>query len=307
MQLDAGARGLTVGTLGEAEVFADAGIPDLFIAYPVWAVGPKASRLRALHERLPGLVVGIDSAAGAEQLASAAGRGLRVRVEIDSGGRRTGLRTPDAALRVARHARERGLIVDGVFTHGGHSYRPGARASAAADEVTSLEAAAAALESDGFELEAISAGSTPTMTGAAAGRVDEIRAGTYALGDRQQWQIGSIGADGMATVVASTVVSVSDDSIVLDAGAKALTKDRAEELEGFGYLPRYPDALVERLYDYHAVVRFPRGGARPVVGERIAVVPNHVCPVIDLVDSFAVVQPDGGWERWPVDARGRSG
>ncbi|HEY7524016.1 MAG TPA: alanine racemase [Candidatus Limnocylindrales bacterium] len=307
MQLDAGAHGLTVGTLGEAEVFAAAGIEDLFIAYPVWAAGPKVTRLRDLVERVPGLIVGVDSADGAERLAAAAGSGLRVRVELDSGGRRTGLRTPDAALAVARVAQDRGLVVDGVFTHGGHGYRPGARASAAADEVDALEAAATALEADGFELDAISAGSTPTMTDAATGRVNEIRAGTYALGDRQQWQLGAIDAEGMATVVASTVVSVSVDSVVLDAGAKALTKDRAETLDGFGYLPAWPAALVERLYDYHAVVRFPAKDRRPAVGDRVAIVPNHVCPVVDLVDGFAMVQPDGRWERWPVDARGRSG
>jgi len=74
MQLAAGARGLTVGTLGEAEVFLGAGINDIFLAYPIWADGPKAARIRALHEAAPGFRVGIDSVAGAERL-GAAGRG----------------------------------------------------------------------------------------------------------------------------------------------------------------------------------------------------------------------------------------
>jgi D-serine deaminase-like pyridoxal phosphate-dependent protein len=111
----------------------------------------------------------------------------------------------------------------------------------------------------------------------------------------------------VATVVGARVVSSSSETFVLDAGAKALTKDRAEYLGGFGLMPDYPDAVVERLYDYHAVVRAPSGGSRPAVGELVAVVPNHVCPVVDLVDSFVVLDADGSWQRWPVDARGKSG
>jgi len=309
MQLEAGAHGITVGTIGEAEVLSLAGIRDLFLAYPVWAEGPKAERIRALHDAAE-FQVGVDSAAGAERLAAAvagARRPLRVLVEVDSGQHRTGVPTPEAAVRVAEAARAAGLVVVGVFTHGGHSYRPGRSGTAALDEVASLEAAAAALEAAGFEVATISAGSTPTMTASAQGRVTEIRAGTYVFGDRQQWQLGSLPADGIAAVVAGTVVSAAADRVVLDAGAKALTKDRADWLEGFGHLPAYPDAVVERLSDYHGVVRLAPGGRAPRLGEVVAVVPNHVCPVVDLVSTLTVVLPDGRVEHWPVDARGRSG
>jgi D-serine deaminase-like pyridoxal phosphate-dependent protein len=309
-QLEAGATGLTVGTLGEAEAFAAAGVADLFLAYPLWAEGPKAERLRALLAVVD-LVVGADSVEGIERLAAAlatAGRRapLRIRIEVDSGAHRTGVASPAAAVEVASAAQRHGLVVDGVFTHGGHSYRPGAAAAAGLDEVSALEQTAAALEAEGIEVPTISAGSTPTMLEAATGRVNEIRAGTYVLGDRQQWALGSVEADGLATVVASTVVSASADRVVLDAGAKALTKDRAEWLDGFGLLAAYPEAVVERLYDYHAVVRIPPGVRGPRLGEVVAVVPNHVCPVVDLVSSFVAVGY-GRTEHWPVDARGRSG
>lgn len=308
LQLDAGARGLSVGTVGEAETFALAGIRDLFLAYPIWAEGPKAERIRALHDAVD-LSVGVDSAQGAERLAAAVAGGrrpLRVLVELDSGQHRTGVPSPEDAVAVATAARAAGLVVTGVFTHGGHSYRPGRSAAAALDEVATLEAAAAALGAAGFEIATISAGSTPTMTDAAQGRVNEIRAGTYVLGDRQQWRLGAIDGAGIAAVVAATVVSAHADRVVIDAGAKALTKDRADWLEGHGHLPAYPEAIVERLSDYHGVVRIPPGSPRPARGERVAVVPNHVCPVIDLVSTFVAVLPDGRVEHWPVDARGRS-
>jgi D-serine deaminase-like pyridoxal phosphate-dependent protein len=309
LQLEAGARGITVGTLGEAEVFAAAGIRDLFVAYPVWADGPKAGRLRALQEAVD-LRVGVDSVPGAARLAAAVAgsrQRLTVLVEIDSGLHRTGVADPAGAVAVAQAARRGGLVVAGVFTHGGHSYRPGRRAEAAAQEVDSLEAAAAALESAGFAVETISAGSTPTMLEAARGRVNEIRAGTYVLGDRQQWALGCIPPAGVAVFVAATVVSQASGQVVLDAGAKSLTKDRAEWLEGFGLMPAYPAGVIAWLNDYHGVVRFPDAEARPALGEVVAIAPNHVCPVIDLFDAFWVVADDGSAERWPVDARGRSG
>jgi len=310
MQLAAGARGLTVGTLGEAEVFAAAGIDDLFVAYPIWADGPKGIRLRTLHDAVPAFRVGLDSADGAARLAAAvagSARPLRVLVEIDPGLRRTGVTLPADALDVARAARASGLVVDGVFSHGGHGYRPGATRSAGDDETRSLAAVADALLGDGFEVSVISAGSTPTMLTAAGGRVTEIRAGTYVLGDRQQWILGVIPADGCAVVVAATVVSVFDDRVVLDAGAKALTKDRAEWVTGFGAVVGYPDVVIERVNDYHGVALTPPGARRPSLGEVVAIVPNHICPVMDLVDDFGALAADGTIETWPVDARGRSG
>jgi len=311
MQLEAGASGITVGTVGEAEVMAAGGIDDIFIAYPVWAEGARAKRIAALHRSVV-LSVGIDSVDGAERLARATAgsdRPLTVLVEVDSGNRRTGIAEPAEVARVARAARDAGLSVAGVFTHGGHSYAsPEARAPAAADEVATLGAAADGLRSDGFEVERISAGSTPTGSLAAAGQVNEIRPGTYLLGDYQQFVLGAVPADGLALVVAATVVSSAvPGQVVVDAGAKALTKDRAPFLDRFGYLPAYPEAVIERLADYHGMVAIPDGTPAPTLGEIVAIVPNHVCPLVDLFDTFVAMRGGTVVGEWPVDARGRSG
>lgn len=308
-QVAMGAIGLTVGTLGEAEVFGYAGIEGLFIAYPVSGRGPKADRLFVLTERMTPLMVGVDSVAGVEALGAAvygAAVTLEVLIEIDPGNGRTGVAGPREAIVVARAAAAASLRVRGVFSHGGHSYRPGSAEAAGSDEVRALTEAADALEAAGFEVPVVSAGSTPTMLTAASGRVTEIRAGTYALGDRQQVILGSIPPGGCAVAVASTVVSAFDDRVVLDAGAKSLTKDRADYLAGHGAIVGYPDLVIERLSDYHAVVPTPSDAARPAIGDVVAIIPNHVCPVVDLFDEFVVVNPDGITERWPVDARGRS-
>lgn len=311
MQLEAGAAGITVGTVGEAEVMAAGGIDDIFVGYPVWAEGARAERIAALHRAVT-LSVGIDSVGGAERLARAVEGGdrpLSVLVEVDSGGRRTGLARPADAVRVAGAARLAGLRVVGVFTHGGHSYRdPDARLPAAADEVATLGAAADALRAAGFSVERVSAGSTPTGVLAAGGQVNEIRPGTYLLGDHQQLVLGAIPPDGLALVVAATVVSTAVlGQVVVDAGAKTLTKDRASFLGGFGLLPAYPDAVIERLFDYHGAVAITAGTPAPALGEVVAIVPNHVCPVVDLFDTFVVTRAGVIVGQWPVDARGRSG
>ena len=154
----------------------------------------------------------------------------------------------------------------------------------------------------------VCAGSTPTAVESATGQVNEIRAGTYILGDAQQVALGGSPADGLALHVATTVVSRAvSGQIVVDAGAKTLTKDRAAFLESYGSIPAYPDAVIERLNDYHGIVRIPAGTPAPALGEVLAIAPNHVCPVIDLFDSFVAVRGSEVVGAWPVDARGRSG
>jgi D-serine deaminase-like pyridoxal phosphate-dependent protein len=309
MQLERGANGITVGTLGEAEVMAAGGIRDMFVAYPIWAGGSRGSRLRELHAQAD-LIVGIDSTEGAQALAAAvegAARPLRVAVEVDSGVARSGI-PPTDVPRVALAARDAGLEVVGVFTHGGHAYAAPDKVKAAAeDEVAALTAARDALRAEGFEVAVVSAGSTPTALLSGTGGVTEERPGTYIFGDRQQLALGGAPPDGIGLHVASTVVSTRKGAFVMDAGAKTLCKDQAPYLPGFGLLPAWPDAVIERVYDYHAVVTLPDGVSGPRIGDLVAVVPNHVCPVVNMFDQFLVVRTDGPVETWPVDARGRSG
>jgi D-serine deaminase-like pyridoxal phosphate-dependent protein len=309
-QVGAGAVGLTVGTVGEAEVFADGGLDDLFIAYPMVPAGPKAERLREVARRAR-LRVGIDSVVGAHAVADALGddRGrVSVLVEIDCGGRRTGVAPSDAGP-VAAAATHLGLDVIGVFTHGGHGYHgPDARAAAAEDEVRGLTDAAGSLRAAGVEPSVVSAGSTPTAFDSARGAVTEERPGTYVFGDRQQVALGSIAPDAPAAVIAARVVSVNTAArrFVIDAGAKTLTKDVPAYLAGHASIPEL-GAVVDRVSDYHGVVEVKDGGSLPEIGQVIVAVPNHICPVVDLFATFLVARDGAIVDTWRVDARGRSG
>jgi D-serine deaminase-like pyridoxal phosphate-dependent protein len=172
-----------------------------------------------------------------------------------------------------------------------------------------LERAAEAMAREGVPATVLSAGSTPTAVGSARGVVTEERPGTYVFGDRQQVALGSVEPDAIAAVVVATVVSrdVAGSRFVIDAGAKTLGKDIATYVQGHGEVPDLGGLVVRRVYDYHGVVEDVPSDRMPAIGDLVAVVPNHVCPVVNLVDSLAIVRDGVLVDRWPVDARGRSG
>jgi D-serine deaminase-like pyridoxal phosphate-dependent protein len=307
-QVDAGAVGLTVATLGEAEVLAGAGFTELFQAYPLWAGRPeRARRLRALHERVD-LMVGVESVEAAAALGRAVAgseRPLRVLVELDPGLHRSGVR-PDEVATIARAAHDAGLDVRGAFTFGGHGYATcDAAPDAGDDEVRTLTLAAELLTAAGFEPEVLSAGSTPTALHSARGPVTDERPGTYVFQDSQQVTLGVASLGDVAMVVAATVVaSHADGRFVLDTGSKAIAADRPVWAKGHGRVPAYPDAELRSLSEHHCVGWTT--GPRPKVGEVVAVVPNHACVVVNLVDTLTVVRNGVIVDEWAVASRGRN-
>lgn len=304
LQLAAGAVGLTVATIGEAEVFVDeAGAADVFVAYPLWLTPASAARLRDLSERVD-VAIGVDSVEAARHNgALLEGASVSVLVEVDSGHHRSGT-DPSSAGQAAAAVVEAGLGLRGVFTFPGHGYGPGARGPAAADEGRALAAAVASLRAAGLEPDVISGGSTPTLAVSETGVTTELRPGVYVFGDAQQWELGVMAPADIALVCRATVVSHAGGRMVLDSGSKALGADRAAYATGWGRLPAHPDARVVQLSEHHAVVDLA-GAALPPLGTRVDVVPNHVCNAVNLADSLWVDDGDD-LVRWAVSARGRN-
>jgi D-serine deaminase-like pyridoxal phosphate-dependent protein len=300
LQLGAGAQGLTVATVSEAEAFADLGCTDLFIAYPLWLDPAKASRLRALRGRAD-VIVGIDSPEGARTLAAQV-PGTTVLVEVDSGHHRSGVLPSDAG-EVAECATRAGLDVRGVFTFPGHSYSPGIQSDVAAQESRALRTAAASLSAHGIEPLVVSGGSTPSAAATDGEVLTEIRPGVYVFGDAQQWELGTVGPDRIALTCLATVVSHAGGNVVLDSGSKVLGADRPAWTTGYGRLLDHPEARVGLLSEHHAVVEWP-DQPLPSLGERLRVVPNHVCNAVNLADELVVVRDGLVVDLWPVTARG---
>jgi D-serine deaminase-like pyridoxal phosphate-dependent protein len=294
---------LTLATVSEAEVFADAGFTDIFIAYPVWPSENRVARLRALAARVS-LRIGVDSVESVERLGRAlAGSGTRVMVEIDSGHHRSGA-SPDQAGKIAAAANRTGLAVSGVFTFPGHGYSPAGLAQAARDEADALSIAAFLLERAGVDGALVrSGGSTPTRAATDANVVNELRPGVYVFNDAQQVELGTCDWDDVALTAYATVVSRRGPDVIADAGSKVLGADQPSWVTGGGRLPDFPDARVVALSEHHATIHFP-DGEMPELGSTIRIAPNHVCAAVNLADELLVVQDGAVVDSWQVAARG---
>jgi D-serine deaminase-like pyridoxal phosphate-dependent protein len=294
-QVALGAVGITCQKLGEAEVMADAGLDDILISYPL--IGPdKARRLAALARRVT-MRAAIDNPLALETVALAgqeAGRPIGVLVEFDSGLKRTGVTSVEEALALITQVKAAdGLRFDGLMTY--------PSSAATADFVRAVRDA-------GIDLPVVSGGGTPGAAHAheIAG-VTEMRVGTYIYNDRTLVELGAARLEDCALLVHATVVSrPTETRAILDSGSKTLSSDLipAGVAAGYGLLVDYPDAVIERLSEEHGMVDLGRCERKPILGERVRILPNHVCVVTNLHDAVAVSR-DGMVEGiWPVAARG---
>jgi D-serine deaminase-like pyridoxal phosphate-dependent protein len=310
LQRAAGAWGLSVAKVGEAEVFADAGFEDLFVAFPV--VGEdKGRRLASLADRVR-LAVGVDSVEGARTLAGpfrAAGRALDVLLKVDVGYGRVGV-PPDEAVDAARRIADvPGLRLRGVFTHAGHGYLAESRAAVdaiAAQEGGRLAATGEELRAAGLLVEEVSVGSTPTAARAmGVPGVTECRPGNYVFHDGSQVALGTCAVEDCALTVVATVVSVPGPGrAVLDAGSKTLSSDPLRPRpDGYGQVLGRR-SRVDKLSEEHGVVAVAEGESFRV-GERVRVLPNHACVVANLHDTLVGVSGDRVEAVLEVAARGR--
>ena len=294
MQLDAGAIGVTCATMSEAIALGEAGCAaDVYVSTPIHFDVPKRrllERVAALH---PTVTLTIDGDDVARSFVRSAPPDVGAMIEVDCGLHRTGT-SPDRAAALVEVIGDR---FRGFATHGGHSYRPGGAEAAGRDERDALARAQAAL---GSPAGVLSAGSTPSAPHASGEPVTELRPGTYVFGDNQQAVLGSCRSDDLAAVIVATVIHVSDGRCVIDAGAKALSKDRADWLQSYGRVVGHEDAVIDRLNDNHGMVE---GSGALGVGDRVAVVPNHICPVVNLFDEVLLV--GDGVRSIEVDLRGR--
>lgn len=300
-QLAAGASGLTVATVGEAEVFAQVS-DDLFIAYPLWPDEEQFSTLNSLAARVR-LAVGVDSAEGIAHLTGSLDPSVELMIEIDSGHHRSGCE-PEHAGALASAAIDRGFRLRGVFTFPGHSYAPGGGERASADEETALSAAADSIEAaTGQGSLELSGGSTPSFRSSTSVRITEVRPGVYVFNDAQQWELGAADPGLISLTAYARVVTTRPGHLVLDAGSKILGADRAAYSTGHGRLLDHPDARIIQLSEHHAVVAT---NDAVTAGSIVRVVPNHVCNAANLVDELVPVLGARALAPWPVDARGRN-
>lgn len=317
LQVQAGAAGITVAKLGEAEVMADGGLEDIFMAYPL--IGEdKIRRALALSRRVKRFIAAADSLAGAQALSRAAveaGLVLELRCEVDTGMRRTGIRYDRAEEAICAIAALPGLRVTGIFTFRGAllSGRPTHDLEAAGRQEGELMASLAQrLRERGVEIREVSVGSTPTaLPCAAVPGVTEVRPGTYVYNDAMQIKYGLCSEAECSAFLAVTVVSrPGPDLAIVDGGVKVFAADAPLHTEPYGF-DRYgicvghPGIRLTRLSEEHGMADLAPG-EDPAVGEILYFIPNHICTCVNLMDEVVLKRADGTLEPMEVPGRGKS-
>jgi D-serine deaminase-like pyridoxal phosphate-dependent protein len=325
-QLDAGAQGITVSTLKEAEAFFAAGVTD--ILYAVGIAPAKLSRAMALSERGCDLKIVVDNAAAATAIVDACrsrGRCPDVWIEVDTDGHRCGIGPEqDTLLEVGRILHDNAVGVGGVMTHAGASYElntPEALAALAEQERSGCVRAAQRLRAAGIPCPAVSVGSTPTALSAEKlDGVTEVRAGVYVFFDLVMYNVGVCSLDDIAMSVVTTVIGHQPKKgwVIVDAGWMAMSRDRgtSNQARDFGYgqpcsldgraLERYvladanqehgilkaigdentPGAIVDDV-----AARFP-------LGTRLRILPNHACATAAQFSEYHALAANGELATW---------
>ena len=299
-QLAAGAIGITSQKISEAEAMLADGIDDIFITYNI--LGPaKLVRLRALSGRLKTLSVVADNSVvirGLSQVFDGAQRPPSVLVECDTGAGRCGVQTPKAAVVLAQEiANSPGLTFGGLMAY--------PAVAGAKNTARFMRETKCLLDEKGLACPVMSSGGSPDMwTSTTDDIITEYRIGTYIYNDRSLVERGTCTWDDCAGHVVATVVSTpTPNRAIIDAGSKVLTSD----LLGFpdyGHVIGHPEISIASFSEEHGIlVVDPQNPLK--IGERIRIVPNHVCMVSNMFDEIWIERNDGGLEPLRIDARGK--
>ncbi len=311
-QLDLGAVGLTVAKTGEAEVMLATGTPDLLVAYPV--IGQKKLDRLVEVARKTRVTVALDSLVAASQLSDAARQAqveFGVLVETDVGLGRVGVAPGDELVALGKGvANLPRLDLEGFSFYPGHIKAMDELGEAEIGKLSALvERTVHQFRVAGLPVRVVSGGSTPALfhSHLVAG-VNEIRPGTYIFNDRNTVECGAAQWDHCAATILSTVVSAARPGhMIIDGGSKTFSTDRLVTGEAtFGVVREAPGALFHKMNEEHGYIDLRRADKQDFqVGDRVRVIPNHICVAMNLHERVFGVRGNEVVETWTVAARGK--
>ena len=314
--VELGAGGIAAAKIGEAEAMADHGLTDIFIANEV--VGSvKLARIAALAKRIK-ISFGIDSeyhVREAEQAFAEAGLTAEVLIEVEVGEVRSGIDDIEALYPLLDVIKECPHVhLKGVFGHDGNTYNVKdveecMRVSHEAQK--KLIRFSEAAKAYGMDNTVVSYGSTPPLVRHIdlVDGITEIRPGTYALMDVSQGNAAGTLDNCAATVLASVISRPSADRVILDVGAKGLTQQERTvgicNSKGKGLILGYPGVCISRIFDEHAIISNPDFREKVRVGQKVRIIPVHICPVCNLYDTAALIRGGEVVKTIEIAGRGR--
>ena len=311
-QIELGAVGLTVAKVGEAEVMLESGTPDLLVAYPT--IGrSKLERLTAAARRAR-VTVALDSLFAARQLSDAARQAqvsIGVLAEFDAGMGRVGV-APGEELVQLMTGIERlpWLSLEGIAFYPGHIRDAAEEGEQQVRKLSALlEKTLSGLRRSGFQPGIVSGGSTPSLfhSHKIAG-LTEIRPGTYIFNDKNTAVSGAAGYEDCAASIHVTVVSTArPGQMIIDGGSKTFSSDRlgAAGEATFGYLVEAPEAVFHKMNEEHGYIDLRRCSREFAVGDRVRIIPNHICAAMNLHEQVYGVRGGRVEQVWRVEGRGK--
>jgi D-serine deaminase-like pyridoxal phosphate-dependent protein len=315
LQMQAGAAGITVAKVGEAEVMAAHGLRDILIANQIFGQS-KVERLRRVN-RIARVAVGCDNPEQVQALSAAfAGepRPLSVRIEVEVGEQRSGVLPGQQLVSLAKLISEQpGLLLEGVFSHEGHTY--GATSQQECMELFEQSQrdtlqAAELIRQAGIPCPAVSIGATPSLLlGTILPGVTEVRPGTYILMDAAQGSAIQDYSRCAASVLATVISKPVPHRVVLDTGVKALTSFTRDKgicfTPGYGLVKRFGERIY-KLYDEHALLQSERAYQELQIGDKLEIIPNHICPTCNLYDRMYLLEGESVIAELSIACRGKS-
>jgi D-serine deaminase-like pyridoxal phosphate-dependent protein len=311
-QIELGATGLTVAKVGEAEVMLAARPTDLLIAYPTIGAR-KLDRLMQVA-RQTAVTMSLDSMVVARQLseaATSAGVEIGVLAEVDVGLGRVGVAPGNALLELIQGiARLPNLRYDGIAFYPGQVKTLDEEGRQTLQEIGQLlEELLRDLRRAGFEPRIVSGGSTPTLFHShVLPGLNEVRPGTYIFNDRNTVLSGACTLDECAASILVSVVSTAKASqMIIDGGSKTFSSDRptAGSEVSFGHIVEAPQAIFTKMNEEHGFVDLNKAGRDFAVGDRVRIIPNHICVAMNLHECVYGIRGDVVEQTWRVEARGK--
>ncbi len=322
MQLEHGAKGITVSTLDEAAIFADAGFSDITYAVPMSSNKIKDALDIASKVKLRLLLENNEILSDLEFELEERNMTIEVLLKVHCGYHRTGVdpRDPASIKLVSRIASSKTLEFKGILTHAGHSYDATSIEQIkeiAIQEQTVMIDFSEKLEKESSSLkpEIVSIGSTPTieLTDSFMEGITEIRPGSYVFHDYTQVVLGCCQISDCALTAYSKIIGKYDDYLVTDAGATALSKDlgptHLEATTSFGKIYSNYDNLemdtnlhLYSLSQEHGKVKFlnPSDAQNLKVNDAMRILPNHSCLTANLHDCYYIVKDGKVTDKWRV-------
>jgi len=302
MQVNKGAIGVTCAKTGEAEVMAQAGIKNILIANQVVEMN-KLNVLTGLA-KLSEIIMTVDNKKNCKDISYAArkrGVNIRILVELDVGLGRCGVKTIEEAVELTKYISS----LDNVSFKGIMAYEGSFRGKSKEErsKIVNLRIKKAVklkkiLEKEGINVDVVSCGSTSTwdLTGSFPG-VTEIQAGSYALMELPYIK------DNLpfkpALTILSTVISKSENKIILDAGRKSITID-----QGLPELINYSSPIIA-MNEEHCIVKINDDIKNLEIGDKIKILPSHSCTTVNLHKNYYCIRKNKVESLWNINARGK--